>query len=76
MRHLIIGSLGLLLVQGLSAEPELKGTAIELAARIASIPGAVVITAEGEANAQADKATTTLRVVTEGKDRDIHRNSF
>jgi len=67
MRHLIISSLGLLLVQRLAAEPELKGTATELAAHLASIPGAVVITAEGEANAQADKATITLRVVTEGK---------
>jgi len=51
----------------LYAEPELKGTATELAAHLASIPGSVIITAEGEANAQADKATITLRAVTEGK---------
>src|SRR5262245_26656056 len=65
MRHLITLSLGLFLVQGLSAEPELKGSPAELAAYLASVHRPVVIVADGEANAQADKATITLRVVTE-----------
>jgi uncharacterized protein YggE len=67
MRHVITISLGLLFIQRLSAEPELKGSATELAAYLASLPKPVVITAEGEAKAQADKATITLRVVTDGR---------
>ena len=67
MRHLITIGFGLPLVQRLSAEPELKGSPTELASYLANIPRLVLITAEGEANAQADKATITLRVVTDGR---------
>ncbi len=67
MRNFITISLGLLLIQRLSAEPELKGSPAELTTYLANLPKAAVITAEGEAKAQADKATITLRVVTDGR---------
>ena len=67
MRSLITIGLGLLLIRGLAAEPELKGSATELAAYLATLPKPAVITAQGEVKVQADKATISLRVVTDAR---------
>jgi hypothetical protein len=50
-----------------AAEPELKGAPSELTAYLAGVPKIVSVTGDGEATAQADRATIMLRVATEHK---------
>lgn len=49
------------------AEPEIKGTAAELAQYIGSIPKTVTVTGEAEARVAAHRAVLSLRVITENK---------
>jgi len=67
MRHIITISLGLLLIQRLSAEPELKGSPTELAAYLAGLPKTVSVAGESEVKLSADRALISLRVSTEHK---------
>ena|SRR2546430_5048326 len=67
MRHVFAISLGLLLIQRLSAEPELKGSPAELATYLASLPKTVSVTGESEVKVQADRAVINLKVTTENK---------
>src|SRR5213082_1430957 len=67
MRHVFAISLGLLLIQGLSAEPELKGSPAELATYLASLPKTVSVTGESEVKVQADRAVINLKVTPENK---------
>src|SRR5262245_12304930 len=59
--------IGLLLVPAALAEVELKGSASELAAQLASVPRTVNVTGEGEVKVQADRAIVTFKVSTEKK---------
>src|SRR6266853_1270437 len=67
MRHVITISFGLLLIQRLSAEPELKGSPTELAAYLAGLPKTVSVAGESEVKLSADRALISLRVSTEHK---------
>ena len=67
MRHVITISLGLLLIQRLSAEPELKGSPTELAAYLAGLPKTFSVAGESEVKLSADRALISLRVSTEHK---------
>ncbi len=67
MRHVITVSLGLLLIQRLSAEPELKGSPTELATYLAGLPKTVSVAGESELKLSADRALISLRVSTEHK---------
>ena len=67
MRHVFAISLGLLLIQRLSAEPELKGSPAELATYLASLPKTVGVTGESEVKVQADRAVINLKITTENK---------
>ena len=67
MRHIITFSFCLVLIQSLSAEPELKGSPSELAAYLGSLPKTVGVTGESELKVQADRAIIGLRVTTENK---------
>jgi uncharacterized protein YggE len=49
------------------AEPELKGTATELAQYLSSVPKTVAISGEAEVRVPAHRAVLTLKVVTESK---------
>ena len=76
MRPITAASLGLLLIQPLSAEPELKGSAGELAAYLATVPRTVSVTGESELKVQADRAVIGLKVTTENKSlQDALRNN-
>ena len=76
MRPITATSLGLLLIQPLSAEPELKGSAGELAAYLATVPRTVSVTGESELKVQADRAVIGLKVTTENKSlQDALRNN-
>jgi uncharacterized protein YggE len=55
----------LTLAHSVRSEPELKGSAAELAAYLAALPGRVSLTGEAEVKVPADRALLTLRVVTE-----------
>jgi uncharacterized protein len=65
MRHVITISLGLLLIERLSADPELKGSPMELAAYLAGLPETVSVAGESEVKLSADRALISLRVSTE-----------
>ena len=67
MRNIIAPCLGLLLIQRLSAEPELKGSAGELAAYLAAVPRTVAVTGESEVKVQADRAVISLKATTENR---------
>ena len=67
MRHIIAVCLGLLLIQPLSAEPELKGSAGELAAYLATVPRTVSVAGESEVKVQADRAVVSLKVTSENR---------
>lgn len=49
------------------AEPEIKGTAIELAQYINGIPKTVMVTGEAEVRVPAHRAVLSLRVITENR---------
>lgn len=51
----------------LHAEPEIKGTAAELAQHLNAVPRTVNLTGEAEIKVAADRAITSVRVVTESK---------
>lgn len=55
----------LLTVQSASAEPEIKGTATELAQYINGVPKTVTVSGEAEVRAPAHRAVLSLRVTTE-----------
>ncbi len=61
--------LALLLAAGTSlrAEPEIKGTAAELTQHLTGIPRTVDLVGEAEIKVAADRAITSIRVVTENK---------
>lgn len=67
MNKLIVALLSLLLASNLLAEPELKGSASELAAFLSAVPKSVSVTGEAEVKANADRAVISLSVVTESK---------
>jgi len=67
MRTLTIVSLCLLVRWAGAAEPELKGTASELAQFLAGVPKVVTVTGEAELKVPADKAIVSLNVTTESK---------
>ena len=50
-----------------SAEPELKGTAVELTQYLTAVPQLVALTGESEMKVPADRAVVSLMVVTENK---------
>lgn len=51
----------------LHAEPEIKGTATELAQYLPGVPGITSLTGESELKVPADRAVIALKVVTENK---------
>ncbi len=63
---LTLGSLFLVSIT-VFAEPELKGTPAELAQHLIAIPRTVNLVGEGEIKVAADRAITSIRVVTESK---------
>ncbi len=67
MRLIIAATLGLFIIQPLSAEPELKGSPAELAAHLANLPKTVGVAGESEVKVQADRAIVALKVTTENK---------
>src|SRR6266513_1806897 len=67
MRHVITTGFGLLLIQQLSAEPELKGSPTELAAYLVTLPKTVSVAGESEIKVQADRAIINLKVTSENK---------
>ena len=67
MRQLTVMSLILLIGFRASAEPEIKGTAPELAQFINGIPRTVAVTGEAEVRVPAHRAVLNLNVVTEDK---------
>ena len=67
MRILLNLSLCILACSGVAAEPELKGTATELAQYLNSLPKSVTIVGEAEVKVPADKAIVSLKVTTESK---------
>lgn len=60
---------GIILLAGLAAfaEPEIKGTAPELAQFINGIPKTVLVTGEAEVRVPAHRAVLSLKIVTENK---------
>lgn len=61
-------AIGLLLTATtLVAEPEIKGTATELAQHLANVPRLVTLAGEAELKVPADRAVVSLKVVTENK---------
>ena len=50
-----------------SAEPEIKGTATELAQYLNAIPKLVTVTGEAEVRVPAHRAVLSLRVITENR---------
>jgi uncharacterized protein YggE len=76
MRRIITVSFSLLFIQSLSAEPELKGSPVELSAYLATVPRTVSVTGESEVKVQADRADIRLKVTTENKSlQDALRNN-
>ena len=69
MRKLVFLSLFLLVGSRAFAEPELKGTAPELAQYLAGVPKTVRIFGEGEVRSPADRAIVSLKVTTENRSR-------
>lgn len=67
MRKLAVTGLISLIYWNVLAEPELKGTATELAQYINGIPKTVSITGESEVRVPAHRAVVTLKVVSESK---------
>ncbi len=67
MRHVISTCFGLLLIQQLSAEPELKGSPTELAAYLVTLPKTVSVAGDSEIKVQADRAIINLKVTSENK---------
>jgi uncharacterized protein len=67
MNKLSVVSLSLLLTSNLLAEPELKGSASELASYLATVPRLVTLVGEAEVKTNADRAVISLSVVTENK---------
>src|SRR5437867_1478672 len=67
MRKIIILGLFVLAGSRIFAEPELKGTAPELAQYLAGVPKGVGIRGEGEVRASADRAIVSLKVTTESR---------
>src|SRR5690349_17454443 len=65
MRILTLLSAILALQLTASAEPEIKGTALELAQYLNNVPKIVTVTGEAEVRAPAHRAVLTLRVTTE-----------
>lgn len=67
MRQLTVVGLVLLVGSRLSADPEIKGTAPELAQFVNGIPRTVAVTGEAEVRVPAHRAILNLNVVTEDK---------
>ncbi|HKS37834.1 MAG TPA: SIMPL domain-containing protein [Verrucomicrobiae bacterium] len=67
MNKLSVVLLGSLLASNLIAEPELKGSASELAGYLAAVPKLVSVAGEAEVKTNADRAIISLSVVTENK---------
>src|SRR5438876_758256 len=67
MRHVITTGIGLILIQQLSAEPELKGSPTEVAAYLVTLPKTVSVAGESEIKVQADRAIINLKVTSENK---------
>lgn len=67
MKKSIVTSIVLLLGLTAFAEPELKGTASELAQFISTVPKTVVVTGEAEVRVPARRAVLSLQVATENK---------
>lgn len=65
-KSIVMITLGCLAAQ-LHAEPELKGTATELAAYLAGVPQTASLTGEAELKVPADRAALALKVVTESR---------
>lgn len=57
----------LLTAIALQAEPELKGTPVELTQHLTAIPRVVALVGEGEIKVAADRALISVKVVTENK---------
>lgn len=67
MNKLSVVLLSLLLTSNLLAEPELKGSASELASYLEAVPKLVSVAGEAEVKTNADRAVISLSVVTESK---------
>jgi uncharacterized protein YggE len=67
MRTVLNLLLFILTCSAVAAEPEIKGTASELAQYLNSLPKSVTIVGEGEVKVPADKAIVSLKVTTESK---------
>ncbi len=69
MKHITTALITILVCAGttLYAEPEIKGTASELAQYLKEIPRTVTLTGESEVKMAADRAIVSIRVVTENK---------
>jgi uncharacterized protein len=64
-----LATLGVILLLGFPvlAEPEIKGTAPELAQFISSVPKTVAVTGEAEVRVPANRAVLSLKVITENR---------
>ena len=67
MRTVITSIFAALLVSTGSGEPEIKGSATELAKFLTDDPRSVTIAGEAELKVQADRAVISLKVTTENK---------
>lgn len=67
MRNTLLAALFIALQFTVHAEPEIKGTAVELAQYVNGIQKTVAITGESEVRVPAHRAVLTLRVATENR---------